>query len=361
MHGCLENAWRMHDNVLIHAFKSVESTLWSLIPETAQYVAEGYFTFGPLKVPVTAARVRLIATCDCCVYVGDFQLQVSGRSEFREFLRSQGALFEDRELVASLEQRGSCLVGRLNREVVAIARRKTIDRFIRELDIFRSVHKQPSTLIVTFIGAFIDRDGTFLLATKYSSYGDLYGALTRQKFSLPHAIRIFTQILEGIKVLHELGFVWRDCKPENTLVCDAATESIVLADFSLACREEDPDLQVTRCGTLGYTAPEILLIPFGGTISRMCDMWSAGSVLFDLLVGKSLVYFETNEDSMRSMNINIRCVWKGHGKVSFYSGERKFKIDFGSDLLAELVSGLLEADPGSRISVEHALEICSRI
>lgn len=296
------------------------------------------------------------------MYLGDYQLQVSGRSEIVDFARSRGAFFEDRELIASLEQRESCLVGKLRGTTVAIAKRNSIDRLAKELELFRSLQDRNirSPCIIDFIGAFIDRDGNFLVATKYCRLGDLYMALTKRKFPVRSSIAVIQQILTGISVLHSCGFVWRDCKPENILMLES--ETICIADFSLACSTDDVDLQTTRCGTLGYTAPEILLIPGGPGISEKCDLWSAGSVLFDLLVGNSLCsIFRVPDEQLKSLNRDIYCAWKGQGIVNFIYGERKIKIDFQLDLVAELISGLLTQNPSTRLSAPEALEISELI
>jgi serine/threonine protein kinase len=362
LHGALENSGMRFLGVntfVVHAFKRVESTVWSLVPNNA--VCEHGFVFGPLRVPIACRRVLLIRSCECCLYLGEYQLQITDRSAALKFFQSQGSLFEDREFLASLEQRDSCLLGSLRGELVAVSKRASVNQLAREVEIFRLLQEQTprSQRVVEFVGAFVDRDEKFLLATKYCRLGDLYSVLARQTFSLVPAIKLFRQILEGIGTLHQLGFVWRDCKPENIFMLDS--ETCCIADFSLACRLDDPDLQTTRCGTFGYTAPEVLMIP-DKKITAKCDLWSAGSVLFDLLVGNSLcAVFRVSDADLKVLNRDVYCVWKGQGTVRFCFGDEKIKVDFKYVIVAELVAGLIERDAHWRITCDHALQICNLI
>ncbi len=44
-------------------------------------------------------------------------------------------------------------------------------------------------------------------------------------------LRMCEQILSGIKVAHEKGFVHRDIKPENILIKDTKSMTVKIADF----------------------------------------------------------------------------------------------------------------------------------
>ena len=363
-HGVLDNpGFTFRPQMTIHAFKRNDTPLWSVVPESATF-AHGSFLIGPSVISVTCRRMVVPRSCKCCVYLGDYQLQLSNREAAVVFFQQQGALSEDRELLASLQQRDACLVGTLNNKLVGISKRNSIDRLVRELEIYRSLSEcHPRTAFsVDFEGAFIDREasGSFLVATQFAPLGDLYGSLSSRKFPLRLAVRIFSQIISGIAVLHSLGFVWRDCKPENILMRDS--ENVCIADFSLACRADDADLQTSRCGTLGYTAPEILMIP-ETAVTASCDLWSAGSVLFDLTVGNSLcaLFRVTDPAELKTLNREVYCAWKGQRVVSFYSGDRKFKVEFQSELVAELLVGLLDRNAAKRLSCDQALEICNLI
>lgn len=63
--------------------------------------------------------------------------------------------------------------------------------------------------------------------------------------------------LQMLSQLHEMHLIFRDLKPENIMV-EKQTGKLVLVDFGFA---KDIKLQgrtFTKCGTPGYSAPEIL-------------------------------------------------------------------------------------------------------
>jgi serine/threonine protein kinase len=71
---------------------------------------------------------------------------------------------------------------------------------------------------------------------------------------------IMAPICDAMVYLHGLSVVHRDIKPSNVL-CERAEDGsvkVVLADFGLAAPIMDEEKMSSRCGTLGFVAPEIL-------------------------------------------------------------------------------------------------------
>lgn len=113
------------------------------------------------------------------------------------------------------------------------------------------------------------------------SQGELFTQIVeRGSFSEADAREIIHQILDGLHYLHENGIVHRDLKPENLLCSDNG--SVVISDFGLSKFFERGQLLHTRCGTIGYTAPEIVL---GESYSPKVDLWAVGVVTYILLSG----------------------------------------------------------------------------
>ena len=114
---------------------------------------------------------------------------------------------------------------------------------------------------------------------------------------LRRAINMFEQVCRGLAYLHRLGIIHRNVRPENILM-DDLSQTIKLADFS-ACRRmhrpfslpgsATPEEPKNRTRTtkerqrLVYRAPELLMRCH--EYSSEVDMWSAGVVLLELLLG----------------------------------------------------------------------------
>ena len=116
------------------------------------------------------------------------------------------------------------------------------------------------------------------------------GGLVKEKYAVRD---VLAPIINSLCYLHNLGIVHRDIKPENILV--TSCKIMKLADFGLGidCSAERP---VTRCGTLDYLSPEVLLCPdkkspeenkektmfvYGPKV----DVWAIGILAYELIVG----------------------------------------------------------------------------
>lgn len=90
---------------------------------------------------------------------------------------------------------------------------------------------------------------------------------------------VFSQIVKGVKYMHEHNVAHRDLKLTNILIDEEYTVKII--DFGFAC--EANERHKMYCGTPSYMAPEIvekkLYFP------KPTDIWSLGVVLYKLLTG----------------------------------------------------------------------------
>ena len=97
------------------------------------------------------------------------------------------------------------------------------------------------------------------------------------------ALRIATQVAEGLQIAHKKGVVHRDVKSANILVDDRSQAKIM--DFGLARMTGGTLLTQdgTAMGTIAYMSPEQAR---GEEVDHRTDIWSFGVVLYEMFGGQ---------------------------------------------------------------------------
>ena len=153
-------------------------------------------------------------------------------------------------------------------------------RFEREA---RAVAKlmHPNVVLVFDLGYHTDRSP--YIAMELLNGQDLLQAL-RQGIPLPldRKVSIILQVLDGLAHAHQTGIVHRDVKPANIFICQDGTVKIM--DFGVA-RFTAASVTATGIvlGTANYMSPEQVE---GVKVDGRSDLFSVGSVLFELVVGR---------------------------------------------------------------------------
>jgi eukaryotic-like serine/threonine-protein kinase len=116
------------------------------------------------------------------------------------------------------------------------------------------------------------------------------------------------QILHGLSAAHEKGIVHRDLKPENLFV--TVDGRVKILDFGLA-KNVGPQFAGTKAptipantdpgtvmGTVGYMSPEQVR---GKPVDHRSDIFSFGSVLYEMLSGRRAFHRESAAETMSAI------------------------------------------------------------
>ena len=106
----------------------------------------------------------------------------------------------------------------------------------------------------------IETQTTLYLVQELGDGGDLYDYITKHECGLDeeNAKHYFSQIVEAIGYCHQLHVVHRDLKLENVVLFEKS-KTVKITDFGFSNKFIPGRMLDTSCGSLAYSAPEILL------------------------------------------------------------------------------------------------------
>ncbi|EGZ28135.1 hypothetical protein PHYSODRAFT_426731, partial [Phytophthora sojae] len=159
--------------------------------------------------------------------------------------------------------------------------------------------------------------------------------------------RVFRSVLRGVQVLHSAGIAHLDLSPENVFVTESGVVKVGDLGHAQRFRLDRPNVQVLQVAKEAYAAPE-LLRRCEVEDARQADAWSLGVILWTLCTKRALV----------------RRVWVDSDRLFRRMVERGSAIALQETGLlsqmpaacCDLLAGLLDVNPKSRLSVEAALQ-----
>jgi len=237
---------------------------------------------------------------------------------------------------------------------------------LKEVQIMRGIDHPGIVKLISFF----ESDEHYFLVLELMEGGELFHQIVKLTyFSESLSRHVILQVAEGIRYLHEeRGVVHRDIKPENLLfdripivpsrqpqhrpydeekedegefklgVGGGGIGRVKIADFGLSKIVWD-EQTMTPCGTVGYTAPEIVK---DERYSKSVDMWAMGCVLYTLLCGFPPFYDE-------SINVLTEKVARG-----YYTFLSPWWDDI-SHSAKDLITHLLCVDPAQRYTIDEFL------
>ncbi|XP_068618224.1 SNF-related serine/threonine-protein kinase [Battus philenor] len=150
----------------------------------------------------------------------------------------------------------------------------------------------------------IDTQTKLYLILELGDGGDLYDYIMKHDSGLSESLArdYFRQIVRAISYCHRLHVVHRDLKPENVVFFEKLG-IVKLTDFGFSNKYCPGQKLETSCGSLAYSAPEILL---GDSYDAPAvDVWSLGVILYMLVCGQA-PFQEANDSETLTMIMDCK-------------------------------------------------------
>jgi TolB-like protein/Tfp pilus assembly protein PilF/predicted Ser/Thr protein kinase len=153
------------------------------------------------------------------------------------------------------------------------------DRFMREAQAAAALDHPNICTVYEFDEA---EEKTFI-SMAYVEGQSLRKKLESGPLELDEALRIATQVAQGLQIAHKKGVVHRDIKSANIMVTEDNQAKIM--DFGLARMSGGTLItqEGTAMGTIAYMSPEQAQ---GGEVDHRTDIWSFGVVLYEMFGGQ---------------------------------------------------------------------------
>lgn len=186
-------------------------------------------------------------------------------------------------------------------EVAAIKRVLQDKRFKnRELQIMKLVHHRNIVDLKHYFYTNNEKNELYLNLILEFVPETLYKALhyyVSKRLLMPSLeVKLYTyQMLRALNYIHSQGICHRDIKPQNLLI-DPTQGVLKLCDFGSAKILNPSEPNVSYICSRYYRAPELI---FGATnYTTKIDVWSAGCVMAELILGQPLFPGELGIDQL---------------------------------------------------------------
>mmetsp|Transcript_41640 Transcript_41640/g.75568 ORF Transcript_41640/g.75568 Transcript_41640/m.75568 type:complete len:421 (-) Transcript_41640:62-1324(-) len=224
----------------------------------------------------------------------------------------------------------------------------------KDLATLRHLERHSFPYLCTLHGVFRNENFTFV-AMKFATEGDLFSWCEKAVAPGPEreiaAQSLIRQVVHGVQLLHNLGIVHGDLSLENTLVTQGENNDLRVNIIDFGASSTKRFLSTSTDGFMGkvsYQAPEIHTGHFYDGF--LADAFALGVLAFSTVMS-DYPWLSTIPDGCKCFTY-----FQDHGfnaymrKRKVRGGTKRFQ-EVMSQPLQQLLSGLLELDPSSRVTL----------
>jgi serine/threonine protein kinase len=212
-------------------------------------------------------------------------------------------------------------------EAISKHLKQAIEREIRVLRRVNSSH-------ICKLYDVVKQNGLIFLVLEYCEGGNLLTMILNGRLQkISEVQRVFKQVLQGVKYLHDHHIAHGDIKPENVVFDSHGNAKLIDLGY---CKEKRIGSDLDKSGTLRYAAPEIL--SQGKYNTHSADVWALGILLFVMATGR--FPYASDKDWVIKQLIQT-------GKLSMHPNME--------DNVADLFKKMTTVDPADRCTVEQLL------
>ena len=221
-------------------------------------------------------------------------------------------------------------------------KKKSIRSILSERHILKYIHHK---FITNLYFSFQDNENLYLILD-YFPGGELRFYLNKNVQFKENEIKFFiSNIIIGLKYLHQNNILHRDLKPENLIFDEKGY--LNLADFGISKKIKKNKPIKDKSGTPGYLSPEILSEK---NQTFICDYFAVGIVLYELIFLKRPFNGQnTHEIADNILHKNIKLKKNKLPSLFISSSSANDLIDF--------INGLLKRKSEERLGAKGIKQI----